>query len=136
MYVFQKRFVDWFDRLLPAQQAALARLYWFLCTDDLSDLAQADEHLVRKFRAYAAAANPPVRALARLRGIVSIVDFILENVDALLHIRHAALEPGGKVVRLDRRHWERTVYAWKKRKAAEWSDEHFSGWLQHILSSL
>jgi hypothetical protein len=134
-FEYQSCFWEWFESLSRRQQETLARLFWILTTNDLSDTALSSEALLRKFRAYVLGADLGIRSLVKMISIVSVMDFILQHIFTLLDVEgFLGLDrmANKKIITLETHLWQKTIASWSEFKRAYFSSQQVSAWLKSV----
>lgn len=129
-----QEFINWFNSLSGQHQGFLARIYFFLTTEDSTDLALDPRQAREKFLLLLTRQDFSPRIVARLVRVRSTMDLILENRNYFLQENNLPfnLTPAQqrKVSFLEPKQWERIYYSWLDLRARALSDQVLSRLLQ------
>ncbi len=127
--------IRWYHSLPPGQRGFMARMYFFLTTDNTSDLALSPDEAERKFVLLVIKNDFQPRTISRLAQIRSILDLILENRSFFLNLENLPfsldLPRSEKLSFLEPRQWEKVYLSWLDLRAKALSDKILSSLLQN-----
>jgi len=110
-------FLRWFNQMPLVCQQKLARIAWFLLTDDISDMALSSEEILKKFKNYISSADFPIRKAAQMIMILALFDSIMENLPVFLNITKELFEDAElekKLVNIEEKMWEKIREGWNR----------------------
>lgn len=122
-----QEFINWYNSLSGQHQGFLARIYFFLTTEDTADLVMDSRQARQKFLLFLTRQDFAPRIVARLAQVRSVMDLILENRSYFLQESNLPFELSSaqrrKISFLEPRQWERIHHSWLDLRARDLSDQ-------------
>ncbi len=123
-------FLDWYRSLALGQRQYLAHMYIVLTTQNTADLVMDRDTSPGRFELHVVKQDFPVRTVARMMLIRSVIDFIFINKDLL-----SQATPGApSIVDISEKQWEKGLESWKILREVELSDYYTHLWLKSELN--
>ncbi len=125
-------FIQWFNSLANTHKEYIAHIYFVLTTQDTTDLALDEENAFIRFQMFVTRQDFPLRVVARMVVIRSVMDFVFINRDQLA----PDAVHGPDLIDIAEKQWETASNSWKNLRAKELSDPYIRLWLQAELASI
>lgn len=132
-------FIEWYRSLAREQQQYLAHMYIVLTTENTADLVMARDLSPGRFEFYVLKHDFPMRRVARMMVVRSIIDLIFINRDQLSPVggriqgtdfKSVPNSTVPNIVNISEKQWEKALASWKTLRAVELSDIYTSLWLK------
>ncbi len=123
-------FFKWFEEMPLICQQKLARIAWFLITEDMSDMGLSSEEILQKFKAYIVSLDIPIRKAAKMIMLISLFDSIMINLSEFLKLDEGMFNDPQlekKLIYIEKKMWQKLKDNWIKLR-----NKYYSNDLLHI----